>query len=186
MEEIVWLIYKILLMDLNKKGINEIMRLVRKIEIVRVMVFIVIIFVFGIIGWLIQNHYNIFVDNNDIFRVIGQALVTLVPFVGTMVIFGLGRIDRRKEEIEDLENNGVDSEYFQKEKDNLDKGTELGRDLMLKFSIYTFLVVILNLFCLLFSSRILASEFVLAVIFSDIVLVGYSFYLVIKIVGRIF
>jgi len=177
MEEIIWIIYK---------GFMAFVGVIKN-NLFRVIFPILLVFIFGLIGWVLQNNYLIVVNVNStqVFSSIATSLVALIAFVGVMVIFGFRRINREKKEIKNLIHKGVDSEYFSKELNNLTEGENLARDKMLKFSIYSFFIVILNLFFLIFSSAIDDNKFALAILFSDIALVGYSFYLVVRIASKI-
>jgi len=184
MEQVAWIIYKALTLNLNTKGIKEIKEEWQKIHWRRVYISIAIVFVAFSIGWILQRYYMVRIDREaaQLFRIVAQALVVLVPFVGAMVVFGFTRTDREKARIEDSYQY---SRAFVDDFSNLTRGEELARNLMLKFSIYTFLLVIANLLLVIFSSQISSSKFFLAVLFGDVMATGYSFFLVLGIAGRI-
>ena len=183
MEEITWIIYKVLIMDLNKNGINEIKQLWGKISWHRVLVSVSLVLLFLIIGLVIQNFYKIDleIDVDQVFGVITRSLVTLVSFFGVMVIFGFQRTDSAKRNIEDRGEISTDTKEKYK---SLTCGERLARDSMLKFGVYTFFVVIVNIFLLIFSNLI-SSKIILAFLFIDVALTGYSFLLVIRIISKI-
>lgn len=127
-------------------------------------------------GWIVQNcqnHIKIEVGENtssEVFGVAAQSLLILVPFIGVMVTFGFGTI--RNHIIKPNAN-----------RDNLKKGWEKGRNLFLSFSVYVFLVVLLNLLFIVFHKMI---GFSLGILLGDIALIFGAMYLVVGIASRIY
>lgn len=193
MEEITWLIWKILMMDLSSPNLKKIFEENPAFEdrktsiktLIRVIMSLLSVVLFMITGWIIQNYFKIEIDDKkieQISNIIASSFIALVAFVGVMVIFGFQRVDCKKARIEDkLCKNSL---QLQKKYDDLSEGERLARYLMLKFSVYTFFLIVINLFLLVFSSEI-PSKFALPILFGDISLAGYSFKLVIGIAGKI-
>jgi len=168
MEEITWLVYKILMTE------NTVCAKVSRINpnvIKRVVSSSLFVVLFGMIGWFLQNKFAVNVsaiETKDMFAVIAQSLVALVALVGVMVAFGF---------------EGIRNRFFSRPSQTKERlksdtdGWRLGLNKFLKFAVYSFFVVILNLFFIIFPLP--NSKFALAVVFVDIALVIYSLFLVI-------
>jgi len=183
MEELTWIIYKILVTGLNKNGINEICRLIYNSHWRRVVISTGLLIISVMTGWIAQNFFIVQVGKDSllIFRVIAQSLVVLVPFVGAMVIFGFSRTDREKNMIINQDPFYEENEIYK----NFQSGERLARDLMLKFGVYTFFVAGVNLLLIILSNQTLTGSFSLAVQVGDVFLALYTFYLVIGISSKI-
>ena len=170
MEEITWIIYK------------GLMALVGVMKNFRVIFSTIGVVVFAGSGWFLQNRYGVLVGDNadQLANVVVQSLITLVAFVGAMVIFGFETIRSK------VEKTGEKIDKDKDEKQNLKEGWEIAKNKMMKFSVYTFFVVVLNLFLILFFKPYISTgKFTLAILFADIALVIYSFYLVIGLADKV-
>ncbi|MBI2591600.1 MAG: hypothetical protein HYW34_02900 [Candidatus Brennerbacteria bacterium] len=163
MEEITWLIYKILMKENNSRSLRR---------VVSSSLLVILLFM---AGWFLQNKFGVKADNGakELFSVIAQSLIALVALVGVMVAFGFEGIRNR--------NTGKFDQSKEQLKSDED-GWKLGLDKFLKFSVYSFFVVILNLFLIVF--LLLDNAFMLALLFGDVALAGYSFYLVISLAEK--
>ncbi len=157
MEEIIWLIYKILMTDINPRTMGRVLRS------------LLFVILFGIVGWFLQNKFAVNANINeakDLFGVIAESLVALVALVGVMVAFGF----------EGIRNRSKASQTKKRLKSDAD-GWKLGLNKFLKFAVYSFFVVVINLFLII--CPLPDSKFTLAILFVDIALAIYSFFLVV-------
>ena len=121
------------------------------------------------IGYLISNYQNyikINIASNipiEIFKITAQSLLILIPFVGMMLIFGLGRI---RDELK-----GV---LYSEDITSLKEGWENGINLFLSFSWYVSLVVILNVILLIFHQN---GSYTLGFLMTDTGLIFGALYL---------
>lgn len=136
----------------------------------------------GWLGWSIQQYFGIVIRENIIEQfasVVATSLTSLVAFVGMMFVYGFENIDRKRER---LASRGMLDEGSRK---NFEDGEKLGREKMLKFSFYTFIIAILNLFLIIFSIFIY-QNIRLPILFGDIILVSYSLSSVVGIMSKVF
>lgn len=125
--------------------------------------------IFFAIGYLISNYQNYLIINTapnipvEIFKITAQSLLILIPFVGTMLIFGLGRIRDESKEV-----------LYREDVANLKEGWENGINLFLSFSLYISLVVILNIILLIFHQN---GDYTLGFLLADTGLIFGALYL---------
>ena len=120
-------------------------------------------------GYLISNYQNYLKFDiaynipTEIFKITAQSLLIFIPFVGMMLIFGLGRI---RDELK-----GV---LYTEDVANLKKGWENGINSFLSFSLHVSLVVILNLILLIFHR---SGSYTLGLLLADLGLIFGALYL---------
>ena len=134
---------------------------------------LIVISALGVMGWIFQNNLNIQLDDNanQVLNIIAQSLITLTALICAIVIFGFESI---KTLVEGSRDNNMES---------LKSGWEIGKDKLMKFSVYNFFVVTLNLFIIIFFRE--SNKFSLSILFIDIGLTLYSFHLVIKLMDKV-
>ncbi|MCX6718255.1 MAG: hypothetical protein NTY81_01465 [Candidatus Staskawiczbacteria bacterium] len=137
---------------------------------------------FVFMGWFVQQYFGIKIRENVIEQfasIVATSLISLVAFVGMMFVYGFENIDRKRER---LASRGMLDEGS---RTNFEAGEKLGREKMFKFSFYTFVVAIINLFLIIFSIFIY-QNIRLPILFGDVILISYSFNLVIGIMSKVF
>lgn len=138
-------------------------------------VFAIELFTTGVLIYNCQSYFKIEIAPNiptEVFKVTAQSLLVFVPFVGTMLIFGLGRI---RDELK-----GV---LYTDELKNLREGWKEGINLFLSFSLYVSVVVLFNIGLLIFHKM---NTFTLGFLLADVALIFGALYLMVGIGVKIF
>lgn len=139
------------------------------------LIFALEFFIIGVLVYNCQNFLKIDIISSvptEVFRMVAQSLLIFIPFVGTMLIFGFGRI---RDELK--------TSIYTEELKNLKAGWKNGMDLFLSFSFYVSLIVLFNITLLIFHKM---SIYTLGFLLADVALVFGALYLTVGIAVKIF
>ncbi len=146
-------------------------------KIVYCWVFAIELFIIGVLIYNCQSNFKIEILSNiptEVFKVTVQSLLVFIPFVGAMLIFGLGRIR------DELKLKGA---LYTDELKNLREGWKEGIKLFLSFSLYVSMVVFFNIGLLIFHKM---NTYTLGFLLGDTALIFGALYLMVGIGVKIF